>query len=98
MKVNRQKFQAISFGKRGNGVITDFKCRMTQVKCEDAVVLLGIAIDRLLTFNDHMTDICKKSARQLAVLKRLGNLLTLQGKVAFLKSFISSNVHYCPLI
>ena len=39
----------------------------------------------MLTFNDHITDICKKSARQLAVLKRLGNLLTLQGK-------------FCPLI
>ena len=52
----------------------------------------------MLTFNDHITDICKKSARQLAVLKRLGNLLTLQGKVAIFKSFISSNFNYCPLI
>ena len=68
MKVNPHKFQAISFGKRGNGVITDFKCGMTQVKCEDSVVLLGIAIDHMLTFYDHITDICKKSARQLAVL------------------------------
>ena len=98
MKVNPHKFQAISFGKRGNGVITDFKCGMTQVKCEDSVVLLGIAIDHMLTFNDHITDICKKSARQLAVLKRLGNLITLQGKVAIFKSCISSNFNYCPLI
>ena len=52
----------------------------------------------MLTFNDHITDICEKSARQLAVLKRLGHLLTLQGKVAILKSFISSNFNYCPLI
>ena len=72
MKVNPYKFQ--------NGVITDFKCGMRQVKCEDSVVLLGIEIDHMLTFNDHITDICKKSARQLAVLKRLGYLLTLQGK------------------
>ena len=45
MKVNPHKFQAISFGKRGNGVITYFKCGMTQVKCEDSVVLLCIEID-----------------------------------------------------
>ena len=32
MKVHPDKFQAISFGKRGNGVITDFQCGMTQVK------------------------------------------------------------------
>ena len=68
------------------------------VKCEDSVVLLGIELDHMLTFNDHITDICKKSARQLAVLKRLGHLLTLQGKVAIFKCFISSNFNYCPLI
>ena len=84
--------------KRGNGVITDFKCGTTQVKCEDSVVLLGIELDHMLTFNDHITDICKKSARQLEVLTRLGHLLTLQGKVAIFKSFISPNFNYCPLI
>ena len=52
----------------------------------------------MLTFNDHITYICKKSARQLAFLKRLGHLLTLQGKVAIFKSFISSNFNYCLLI
>ena len=98
MKVHPHKCQAISFDKRGNGVITGFKCGMTQVKYEDYVVLLGIEIDHMLTFNDHNTDMCKKSARQLAVLKRLDNLLTLQGKVAIFKSFISSNLNFCPLI
>ena len=98
IKVNPHQFQAISFGKRGNGIITDLKCGMTQVKCEDSVVLLGIEIDHMLTFNNHITDMCKKSARQLAVLKRLGHLLTLQRNVAIFKSFISSNFNYCPLI
>ena len=46
MKVNPDKFQAINFGKRGNGVITDFKCGTTQVKCEDSVVL-GIELDHI---------------------------------------------------
>ena len=98
MKVNPDKFQAISFGKRGNGVVTDFTCGMTQVRCEDSVVLLGIELDHMLTSNDHISDICKKSARQLAVLKRLSHLLTLQGKIPIFKYFISSNFDYCPLI
>ena len=67
---------------------------MTHVKCEDYVVLLGIDIDHMLTFNDHITDICKKSARQLAALKRLGQLLTLHWKVAIFKSFNSKLVTY----
>ena len=54
MKVNPDKCQAISFGKRGKGVITDFTCGMTQVRCEDSVVLLGIELDRMLTFTDSV--------------------------------------------
>ena len=91
MKANPDKFQAISFGKRGNGVITDFTCGTTQMKCEDSVTLLGIAFDHLLMFNKHITEICKKSARQLAVLKRVGHLLTFQGKIAIFQSFIASD-------
>ena len=34
----------------------------------------------------------------LAVLKRLGHLLTRQGKLAIFKSFITSNFNYIPLI
>ena len=61
---------------------------MTQVKCEDYVVLLGIELDHdAITFNDHVTDICMKSVRQLAVLKRLCHILTLQGNVAIFHLF-----------
>ena len=63
MKVNPDKFQAISFGKRGHGAITDFTCGMTQVRCEDSVVLIGIELDHIITLNDQISDICRKSAR-----------------------------------
>ena len=72
MKVNPDKFHPIRFDKRGNGAITDFTCGMAQVRCEDSVVLFGIELDHMLTFDDHITNICRKSARKLAVLKRLG--------------------------
>ena len=98
MKANPDKFQAISFGKKGNRQITDFTFGDTTIQCEDSVILLGIEIDHLLTFNKHITEICKKSARQLAVLKRIGHLLTIKGKIAIFKYFIASNFNYCPLI
>ena len=71
MKVNPSKFQTISFGKRGIRDITNFTFENTTIHCENSVVLLGIEIDHSLTFNTHIANICKKSARQLAVLKRL---------------------------
>ena len=98
MKANPSKFQAISFGKRGTRDITNFTFENTTIHCENSVVLLGIEIDHSLTFNTHIANICKKAARQLAVLKRLGHLLTRQGKLAIFISFITSNFNYCPLI
>ena len=38
-----------------------------------------------LIINTHIANICKKAAIQLAVLKRLGHLLTRQGKLAIFK-------------
>ena len=98
MKANPSKFQAISFGKRGTRDITNFTFENTTIHGENSVVLLGIEIDHSLTFNTHIANICKKAARQLPVLKRLGHLLTRQGKFAIFKSFITSNFNYCPLI
>ena len=54
MKANPDKFQAISFGKKGNQQITYFTLGNTKIQCEDSVVLLGIEIDHLLTFNKHI--------------------------------------------
>ena len=56
-KLNPDKFQYISFGNRGNGVITNFKRGTRQLKFEDYVVLIGIALDHMLTLNNHITDI-----------------------------------------
>ena len=98
MQANPGKFQAISFGRKGNNIITDFTFHNTTIHCDDSVLLLGVEFDHLLTFNNYIAVICRKSARQLAVLKRLGHMLTLKGKLAIFKSFIECNFNYCPLI
>ena len=61
------------------------------------VSLLGINIDFMLKFDDHVTEICKKASKKLSVLKRLGRFLTKQGKLVIYNSFIASNFSYCPL-
>ena len=98
MKANPSKFQAISLAKRGTRDIKKITFENTTIHCENSVVLLGTEIDHSLTFNTHIANICKKAARHLVVLKRLGHLLTRQGKLAIFKSFTTSNFNYCPLI
>ncbi len=70
MQANPDKFQAISFGKEGITDITELIIDNKTIHCDDSVTLLGIEFDNMLTFNNHISSMCKKAARQLAVLKR----------------------------
>ena len=97
MKANPSKFQAICMGKNAHYGITSFNIGSTEIKCDNNVTLLGINIDFMLRFDDHVAEICKKASKQLAVLKRLGRFLTKQGKMTIYNSFIVSNFNYCPL-
>ena len=97
MEANPDKFQAICVGKQMHDNIDSFQIGNTNIKCEDNVTLLGVNIDFMLKFDDHVSDICKKASKQLAVLKRLGRFLIKQGKLVIYNSFIASNFSYCPL-
>ena len=66
--------------------------------CEEEVKLLGVTFDFKLTFNSHVSHICKKASQQLNVLKRIGNNLSKLGKLTIYYSFILSNFNYCPLV
>ena len=76
MKANPNKFQAICVGQKAYDGIKSFTIDNVEIKCEDSVTLLGVNIDFLLNFNTHVSEICKKASKQLAVLKRLGRFLT----------------------
>jgi hypothetical protein len=69
-----------------------------KIDCEDEVKLLGVTFDFKLTFNSHVSHICKKASQQLNVLKRIGNNLSKLGKLTIYYSFILSNFNYCPLV
>ena len=97
-KANSTKFQAICIGKRTLDDITTFNIDSAKIKCEDNVTLLGISIVFMLRFDDHVSQICKRASKQLAVLKHIGRFLTKQGKMTIYNSFIVSNFNYCPLV
>ena len=98
MKANPDKFHAICLGHKAANNIKSFKISNTEIKCDENVTLLGVNIDYQLKFDDHVSDICKKASRQLAVLKRIGKFLTKQGRMIIYNSFILSNFNYCPIV
>ena len=81
MKANPTKMQAISYDKRGTREIIDVTFENTTIHFDNSVVLLGIEIDHSQTFNKHFTNMCKTTARQLAIFKRISHIFTRHGKI-----------------
>jgi hypothetical protein len=98
MEANPGKFQVMLLSKSKNE--TDFSLEIDGniLKGENHVKLLGVNIDKHMNFNYHVDELCVKAARQLNALGRLRHLLDQDSKIAILKSFITSNFNYCPLV
>ena len=68
------------------------------VESEDEKVLLGKTIDSNLTFENHINSICKKASRKLSALARIAPHMNIQKRRTIMKSFVTSQFGYCPLI
>ena len=64
----------------------------------NSVNLLGIHIDNKLTFDDHIFTLCNKSSMQLNAIGRLKRYLGKKELEVIVRSFIYSNLNYCPLV
>ena len=61
-------------------------------------VLLGITIDKDLTFNDHVNSLCKKVCQKLNSLARLAPYMNVEKRRIIMKAFIESQFRYWPLV
>ena len=60
--------------------------------------LLGVTIDNKLTFKDHVEGLCKKASKKLHALTRVSRYMNTAKKRVIMKSFITSQFGYCPLV
>ena len=74
------------------------KIKENLIESETQVDLLGLKIDNRLSFKSHISAICKKAAKQLNALKRLGNFLNISQPKVLAQSFIMANSNYCPVV
>ena len=58
--------------------------------------LLVVIIDRQLNFYEYLTLLYKKAGKKLSALASLANFLSLQKRKILMKSFIESQLRYCP--
>ena len=68
------------------------------IESEKEQVLLGITIDSNLSFEEHINNFCKKASQKLIALARISGYMDIQKRRTLMKSFITSQFGYCPLI
>ena len=99
MIVNLDKFQAIIVKK--NAKIKDsypLKINDQIINSENSVKLLGIEIDSKLSFDRHISTLCKKASNQLNAIGRIQKYMGFKEKEVLINSFVYSNFNYCPLV
>ena len=97
LKANPGKFQFLIHGKKqGNKV----KLRINSIAINEsnAVELLGIKIDNILTFNEHINNLCRNASYKLYALPRIRKYLTLDQAKRLYNAFINSQFNYAPII
>ena len=60
--------------------------------------LLGISIDIRLSFEHHITSLCKKASQKLHALARIAHYMDFEKRRSLMKAFVISQFNYCPLI
>ena len=94
MKVNTGKSHLLLSGNsRATATIGN-----SYIESEDEQVLLGITIDSNLPFENHIRNICKKASQKLNALAKIAPYMNIKKRKTIMKSFITSQFSYCPLI
>ena len=65
---------------------------------EEGQKLLGMKIDVNLSFNDHISDLCKKACRKISALARVAPFMSFGKTKLLMNAFFTSQFSYCPLI
>ena len=96
MKLNESKCHLIVCGNKEEVMIT--KIANTSIIETHEVKLLGITIDRNLSFKSHIEQIYKKASKKLNALARLCNILPLVQRKTLMKAFVMSQFSFSPLV
>ena len=68
------------------------------IKNSECEKLLGVKFDNKLTFENHITDICRKASRKIYTLARIAPYMDLSKRRMGMNAFFNSQFNYCPLI
>ena len=94
MKINTCKSHLVI----SENITATAKIDNNYIESEKEQVLLGITIHSNLTFENHINNICKRASQKLNTLARVAPYMNMQKRRIIMKSFVTSQFGYCPLI
>ena len=98
LQLNASKCKFLCLGRNSCDDPLELVLGSTRVKESDSVKLLGIILDKMLSFEEHVSMLCKKANAKISALRRIASFFSQEQKKVLANSFIFSNFSYCPLI
>ena len=77
---------------------TEIQVGESVIKNTTCEKLLGIKIDNKLTFDEHISGLCKKAANRLRALVRVTSYVSVPKRKLLLSSFFNAQFNHCPLV
>ena len=97
LKANPGKLQFMILGDKSHRK-HELKINSIKVEASDDVLLLGITIDKKLTFKEHSENLCLKAQDKLHALRRIRKFLTIEKAKMLGNAIIDSQFNYAPLL
>ena len=60
--------------------------------------LLGVKFDHKLSFDDHISKLCKKVSRKIHALSRVASYINVSKRRILMNAFLKSQFSYCSLV
>ena len=98
MEANASKFQGIIKVYGDTDVPTTIKVMNDEINFSKEITLLGVDIDNKLTFDSHVSKICRRSGFSLRALERIAKHLSNDSKRYVYNAFIASHFSYCNIV
>ena len=96
MKLNQEKCHFLFAGYKHEHIFAN--AGINKIWESQREKLLGVYIEKDLSFKYHVSNLCKKAHRELTALIRLGRFHDFRQKRLLMKSFIESQFGYSPLV
>jgi len=97
MDANPNKFQLLTLTRQKN-ISININVNGNIIESSDCVKLLGVLFDSNLSFNNHISSLCKKVGKQVNALCRMSRVLNTESMMNIYNSFIMSNFNYATTV